>query len=121
MATGIAPPDGNAAAKNATKKMVACEQFIDRQLRRTRGQVKSLEVALGVMSLAIGALAFFLIAVVLDHWVLHGGLGWAGRWLCAVVLAGGIGYLLIKYIWPAIFGRVNPIYAAHTIERSRPA
>jgi hypothetical protein len=96
------------------------DQFIDRQIRKTRGQVKGVEIASALMTLATGALAFFLVAAVLDHWVLAHGLGFWGRLLCLALFLGGAGYYAAEKLLPWLIYRINPIYAAQAIEKSRP-
>jgi len=101
-------------------KLVEYDQYIDTQLRRTRGQVKIAEVCSGLMSLAVAALAFFLIVALADHWLIRGGFGAAPRFVLFAALVLGAGYYFVKEILPALLGRVNPVYAAQTIERSKP-
>ena len=96
-------------------------QLIDRRLRRTRRQVKSVEVAVGLMTLAVAALAYLLVVVLIDHWVLHGGLSSAERFFLFGLLVVGAGYWIATSILPAALGKVNPIYAAHAIERNKPS
>jgi hypothetical protein len=119
------PPDNlpspvQPAAKLPGGKLVEYDQYIDTQLRRTRGQVKIAEVCSGLMSLAVAALAFFLVVAVADHWLFRGGFGGAARFVLFGGLVIGAGYYFVKRILPALLGRVNPVYAAQTIERSRP-
>lgn len=101
-------------------KLVEYDQYIDTQLRRTRGQVKIAEVCAHLMSLAVAALAFFLIVALADHWLIRGGFGAALRFALFAALVIGAGYYFVRKILPALLGRVNPVYAAQTIERSRP-
>jgi hypothetical protein len=72
------------------------------------------------MSLAAAALAFFLLVALADHWLIRGGFGAALRFALFAALVLGAGYYFVKKILPALLGRVNPVYAAQTIERSRP-
>ncbi|MGD0899719.1 MAG: hypothetical protein ABR915_17950 [Thermoguttaceae bacterium] len=97
------------------------EVFIEGRIRDTRRQVKTVDIATGLMVLGAGTLAFLLAVAVLDQWVLEGGLGFSARlglWLLGVAAAG-------TYFWrqvlPPLVNRINPIYAAQTIEQSRPS
>ena len=125
MATGIASPDSGRSPKppagKGQGKAVDYGEFIDGQLRRTRGQVKATEIAMGLMSLLVAALAFLLVAILVDHWLIHGGLGVAHRVVLFSVLVIGAVYYLATTVLPALLKRVNPVYAAHTIERSKPS
>ncbi len=126
MATGIVTPDSGSGP--APKKAGGApggkpdrSSLIDRRLRRTRKQVKAVEVANAVLTLAVAAMAFLLMAVVVDHWVLHGGLKSVERYFLFGLLVLGAGYWFAVAIVPKVFGRVNPIYAAQTIERNKPS
>jgi hypothetical protein len=130
VATGIAPQDtgpsrkptaGKGRGVQPAGKFVEFDKYIDGQLRRTRGQVKMTEVAVGLMTLCIAVLLFFLAIALLDHWVIHRGFSGFERFFLFAALIGGGGYYFVRYIVPAMLGRVNPIYAAHTIERSKPS
>jgi len=121
VATGTAPRESGPAKRKPTGKFVDYEKFIDGQLRKTRGQVKVVEIAHGLMILTVGTIAFFLIAAVLDHWVVGGGLSVLERIALFVGLIVGTGYCFARTVVPGLFGRVNPVYAAQTIERSKPS
>ncbi|NQU21337.1 MAG: hypothetical protein HQ567_08650, partial [Candidatus Nealsonbacteria bacterium] len=124
MASGtVTPPqigadDQNQAGPNQAGS-AQVDHFIEERLRQTRRQVKGVDIAGGLMTLAIGTLAYLLAAAVIDHWIVSGGLGFAGRLLLLMVLiASATGYF-VRYVLPAIRYRINPIFAAETIERSR--
>jgi collagen type III alpha len=97
------------------------EAFIDDRLRRARRQVKGVDVVGGAIVLLIGMLVYLLAAVLIDHWVISGGLGFWGRLLLLLGLLAGAGwYCARRVLMPLIF-RINPIFAAYTIEQSRPS
>lgn len=99
---------------------VEYDEFIDRQIRKTRAQVKGVEIATALMLLAAGSLGFFLVAAVLDHWILPHGLGFWGRLLGLTIFLGGACYFAIQRLLPWLLYRINPVYAAQAIEKSRP-
>ena len=126
MASGIAstesgPSPKGPKPKGPAGKLVDYDRFIDGQLRRTRGQVKVVEIAHGLSNLAVGTLVFFLLAVALDHWVFRGGLGYFGRFVLFAALVIGAAYYFALTVLPALVRRVNPVYAAQTIERAKPS
>jgi hypothetical protein len=96
------------------------QRFIDDQLRRTRRRVWSVDVTGALLMLLVWCLACLAVMVVADHWLVYGGLGFRGRLTALVVLLAGIGALLATVLLPLLLRRVNPLYAAATIERSRP-
>ena len=72
------------------------------------------------MTLGAGTLGFFLLAVLCDHWLVSGGLGTVGRWLALVIYLTGALVYCWQSLLPLCLRRINPVYAAHAIERSKP-
>ncbi len=95
------------------------DRFIDQQVEKTGVQVKLFDLCSSLMVLGAGVLSFLLIVTVLDHWVVPLGVG--GRWAALALLAGGSGCYLVLVVLPLLLGRVNPLFAARTIEQSEPA
>jgi len=94
------------------------DRFVDQQVERTATQLKWFDLCGSLMVLGAGVLSFLLIVTVLDHWVVS--LGGGGRWTALVLLAAGSGCYLVLVVLPLLWGRVNPLFAARTIERSEP-
>ncbi|HEX4144037.1 MAG TPA: hypothetical protein VHY91_10925 [Pirellulales bacterium] len=110
------PTGGQGAAGD----FVAYDQFIDSQLHTARRQVRTVDIAVSLTTLAAGTLGFFLLAALCDHWLFSGGLGTAGRWLALTVyLASALAWCWHSLL-PLCIHRINPVYAAYTIERSKP-
>jgi hypothetical protein len=104
----------------AAGKLVEYEEFIESQLRKTRSRVRGVDIAAAVMVLVAATIGFFLLVAVVDHWLITGGLDFWGR---LVLLAGYLTaaiYWTVTEIVPLLVKRINPLYAAQTIERSRP-
>ncbi|MDZ4821150.1 MAG: hypothetical protein SGJ20_19490, partial [Planctomycetota bacterium] len=121
MATGTA---SRGASPKPSKSGVLADQrerFIETQLRKTRNQVRSVELTTRLLVLMVGIVVYFLVVSLIDHWVVPGGMGIWTRLLClAVLLIGGAVYLF-QQIVPLFLYRVNSVYAAHTIERTKPS
>lgn len=113
-----APPP---VAAPANGKLVEYEEFIESQLRKTRSHVWSVELAGALMLLAAGTLGYFFVAGLVDHWVVPGGLGFWGRLTALFVFLVLVAVFLARQVLPLLLLRINPLYAAYTIERSRPA
>ncbi len=73
------------------------------------------------MTLAAGTLGYFFVAGLVDHWVVPGGLGFWGRLVTLLVFLILVAVYLARAVLPLLLLRINPLYAAYTIERSRPA
>ena len=71
--------------------------------------------------LAIGVLAYLLAAAAIDHWLIVGGLGFSGRLWLWLVLLGTAGTYFARRVLPPLLHRINPIFAAATIEKSQPS
>lgn len=114
-----------AAAKATSKetpkresKVVAYDSYIDDHVRRTGRSVKTVELWRSVLKLATGWLLFLLVAALLEHWATSAGFSTGMRTLLFVLAAAATGYEIYRSVWPLIRQRINPIYAAQTIEQS---
>jgi hypothetical protein len=116
-ASSIQP--GKDAGSSST--LVEYNRFIDKQLRRTRAQVRLVDLVSGLLILATGSLAYFFALALIDHWAISGGLpGWARLIALGIYLLAAGWYLAAKVL-PLLFWRINPLYAAETIERTQPS
>lgn len=118
MATGTATPSKRPEGPQAAPARY--DAFIEQRLQFTRRQVKVVDVASGLMLLGGATLAFLLVVAVLDQWVVEGGLGFTTRLLLWLAWLAAAFNFLWRKVWPPLLHRINPIYAAHTIEQSGP-
>ena len=96
------------------------EQYIEGRLRHTQRQLQRIDLGTGLVTLLCGGLVLLLAAALADHWLVFGGLGFRGRMLFWLAIVGAGGLYAWRRIVPPLARRISPIYAAHTIERSRP-
>lgn len=101
-------------------KVVGYEQFIEQQIKKTRQHVKWADICGTLMTLAGGTLLYLLAVALMDHWLFREGLGFWGRLFALVALLGGAGTYVAMYLLPLLLKRINPVYAAQTIEQARP-
>jgi collagen type III alpha len=120
MASGTATPD-KPPVKPQTTQPERIEGYIQQRIGQTRRHLKGVDLALALMTLATGILAYLLAAAVFDQWLLRGGLGFWSRLLLWMGLLGAGGYYFARQVLPPLVRRINPIYAAETIEKSRPS
>ncbi len=95
------------------------QRLIDQQLDRTRTQVKTTDVLFGLLAMVVGILSILLAAAVVDHWLFD--LRTPGRLAAWLAILGWAGYCTWSWIAPALVRKVNPLYAAQTIERREPS
>lgn len=97
------------------------ERFIDQRLEQARRQLRAVDLAAGMMVLAVGVLIYTLVISVLDHWVVYGGLGFWGRLVAFGLLVAGGAWFAARVVLPPLVKRINPVFAAYTLELSRPS
>lgn len=95
------------------------DRFIEEQLRKTRAQVKIVDIVGNSLAMLCGALGFMLVLALIDHWLF--ALGFWTRLVALLVLVAGCGWWFAVRILPLIIRRINPVYAAMTIEMAEPS
>jgi hypothetical protein len=120
MASGTLPPP--VAPPRASRKVTAQpSDFIDEQIGKTRAYVKTVDIAHGLLVLATGVVAYLLVMALIDHWLVPGGLGTWGRSLAFLIVVGGASWHLVRTLVPLFMLKINPLYAAQTIEHCQPS
>jgi hypothetical protein len=94
--------------------------FIQQRLEQTRRQVRLVDFGSGIVLLLAASLLFFLLVALADHWLFAHGLNFAVRLILFVVWMSAAGWFLWRSVAPAIMHRINPVFAAQTIEQGRP-
>jgi hypothetical protein len=114
-------PSGSQSRRPRDGELVEYDEFIARQIGKTGRQVKLVEIAVAAAQLVALLLIYSLVVVLLDHWLIAGGLGFVGRVAAfAGLVAGSAGFFGWRLI-PLFSRRVNPVYAAHSIEQAQPS
>ena len=113
MATGTAPPDQSQSPprEQGTK-------YVERQIDRTRSQLRSHDLAVGLLLIVASAIGFLLLVVLIDHWVFP--LGRWGRVFALLTLILMCAHLFWRFILLMVLKRVNPVFAARAIEGGTP-
>src|SRR5437870_13772916 len=113
MATGTAQrgPQAPPPPRKSEGRWLEYDQFIDTQLRKARGQVKGVELAGALMTLAAGGLLYFLAVSVVDHWLFTGGLGFGGRLFFFALFLVSAAWYIGRRLAPLLTLRINPTYA----------
>src|SRR3972149_1822361 len=82
-----------------TPQVSPLEALIEDRIHKTRRQVKGVDIISGLMTLAVGTLAYLFVAALVEHWLISGGLGFWGRLLLWAMLIFTAGLYFVKYIW----------------------
>lgn len=131
MAAGTSVPSSPSPQPNGSRrpssgkptssaKLVEYDRYIESQLSRTRRQVKGVDLMASLMLLAAGSMGYLLLAALADHWLVPGGMGFAGRVACLALFLAGVTAFVVVRLGPLLLRRINPVYAAQAIEQSRP-
>ncbi|MCE5266454.1 MAG: hypothetical protein LLG00_01015 [Planctomycetaceae bacterium] len=121
MQSGTVPPQVPPQQAPSAAPPTEYEAFIDQRLHQTRRRVKGVDLANALVTLSIGVVAYLLVAALADHWLVTGGLGIWARTLCWLLLVAAGGSYVAYRVLPPLLHRVNPVFAAATIEKSQPS
>jgi hypothetical protein len=101
-------------------QLVRYDQYIDAKIRDTRRMVKAVDLAISLVTLATGVLAFLLTFALVEHWLVPSGFSVAVRSLLFAALVSSACVFAYRRLWPLLRRAINPVYAARTIEQSSP-
>ena len=90
--------------------MESFDAHVNFQLKRTRGQVRNMDLATSLMKIAIRLLMIVITVSLVDHWAFS--LPTWGRWAALLLLGAVILHGLLFHVLPLLIWRINPLYAA---------
>ena len=107
-------------SKSAQRSQSAkIHQYVNRQLNKTRRQVKSTELITHFLVATIFAIGFLQLVALVDAWVWS--LNSVARWLSFIFLMLSTAAYLILTIGPLLLRKIHPDYAAKMIEAEQPS
>ena len=117
---------GSTASDDSKRGTVAAPatahaSYIEEKLEKTGGDVRLVEVTAAVLTIFVLLLVYLLAMVVIDHWIVPTGLHGGIRAFALLLLLGGLVFYATRNLLPHLLYRINPAFAAHTIERSQPS
>src|SRR5437879_2161533 len=98
----MATQTSSANGKGPAPTVVQYDRFIETQLGKARSQVRNVDVAGELMALLAGTLAYFQAVTLVDHWIIPGGLGLAGRFFFLAAFLAAAGYYFVRQIAPLL-------------------
>ncbi len=103
-----------------SQQYVDFDEYIDFQLQKTRGNIKTTDILTAFAFVAVFVLAYLLLFVIGDHWLFEDGFSQTTR----IVLLSLVGFVSAGWLaWKVLFPylrQVNALFAAKLIERSQP-
>ena len=103
-----------------SQQYVDFDEYVDYQLQRTREQIRWTDLLTALTGIAVAVLAYTLVFVLLDHWVIEGGFSVTARIAMLTLLVAGTTVWLARKVLVPATRRVNSLFAARTIEQSAP-
>ena len=94
------------------------DRFILESLDRIRLHVKLVELATLLITLLVFTMAYALVVVLVDHWIVD--LGRIGRWVAWLGLPALMLPWIAIHIAPLLRFKIHPLYAARAVERDSP-
>jgi hypothetical protein len=96
------------------------DRYLARRLAAAAADYKSVAALTFLLAASVGGMLWLLLGIVLEHWVVSGGLpGWF-RWGWLGVAAAALAAAVIRWVVPLLRYRVNLVYAARAIEADHP-
>jgi len=122
---GASPADGGAdlavagwqAAGDAESKS---DRYLARRLAAASADFKGVALTTFVLGAAVCGGAWLLLGILVEHWLVPGGLSPGLRWAWLGVAAIALSAAAIRWLVPLVRYRVNLVYAARAIEREHP-
>lgn len=120
MSIGQLPPQRTSRVTDDAK-FVQYDQYIDTHIQNTRRAVKLVDWAIALVVLGTFATAFLLVVAVAEHWLVPGGFSVAVRTMLFLLLTSAVSVFAYRRLWPLFRLTINPVFAAHAIEKSSPS
>ena len=123
MATGAQPtsdPLQVAPWREADTADSKSEQYLARRFAAASAEYRSEALTTFLMGLALGVLTWLLVGVLLEHWLVPGGLPRTARWAWLATGGVAVAAAVIRWGLPPLLRRVNVVYAARAFERQHP-
>ena len=90
---------------------------LDSEIQKAQERIRTIDVATSVLSLAVGALSYLFVIILLDSWVRLPDL--VRQITFGIITLAGLAYLYWAVVKPLLL-KVNPYFAAKLLENSTP-
>jgi hypothetical protein len=103
-----------------TKEGSKSDQYLAKRFAAASADLKAMAMATFLLAFAIAGVAWLIVGVLVEHWLVPGGLPDAVRWGWFVVGMAAAVWACVKWLVPLVRYRVNLVFAARELERGHP-
>jgi len=96
------------------------EQYLARRFAAASSDFKGMALTTFLLAFGVAAVGWLVIGVLVEHWVVPGGLPSWARWTWLGLGAAAAIAAIVRWLVPLFLYRVNLVYAARAIERDHP-
>jgi hypothetical protein len=96
------------------------DRYLARRLAAAAADYKGVAALTFLLAASVGGMLWLLLGVVVEHWMVPGGLPGSFRWMWLAVAAVVLAAAVIRWVVPLLRYRVNLVYAARAIEADHP-
>lgn len=112
----LAVPPWSREAKEGSKS----DQYLAKRFAAASADIRAMALTTVVLALAVAAVGWFLLGVLVEHWGVRRGLPDWARW-CWFLVGSLVGLAAaVKWLLPLVRYRVNLVFAARELERGHP-
>jgi hypothetical protein len=96
------------------------DRYLAKRLAAAGADYKGVALTTFLLGVGVAVLVWLAVGIILEHWVVPGGLSRPVRWAWLVTGLAALVAAIIRWVVPLVRYRVNLVYAARAIEREHP-
>jgi hypothetical protein len=96
------------------------DRYLAKRLAAAGADYKGVALTTFLLGVGVAVLVWLAVGIILEHWVVPGGLSRPVRWAWLVTGLAAVVAAIIRWVVPLVRYRVNLVYAARAIERDHP-
>ncbi len=96
------------------------DRYLAKRLAAAGADYKGVALTTFVLGAGVAALVWLAAGILMEHWIVPGGLSRPVRWAWLVTGLVALAAAIIRWVVPLVRYRVNLVYAARAIEREHP-
>mgnify|MGYP006969344248 CR=1 FL=1 len=97
------------------------DDYIEERVEKASSYVRLVDMASAALTILVGVVLYAFVLALIDQWLVRGGLSQGVRTTFWVAMLASLGVFVVWKIGPHLLRRVNPLYAARTIEQAEPS